>query len=88
MDDRETSGITGGGRECGGMKGPKTKATKSLMDTVHDLGQKSGVKVTDMSERGVRAIGLMWGVRRIDQAPHTRSLVVSTEKDMPDEYDI
>jgi hypothetical protein len=33
------------------MKEPKTKAMKSLMDSMHELGQKSGVKVTDMSER-------------------------------------
>jgi hypothetical protein len=32
-----------------------------LMDTMHELGQKPGVRVTDMSERGVRAIGLFGG---------------------------
>jgi hypothetical protein len=64
VDDRETSGITGSGRKCGGMKEPKTKATKSLMDTMQELGQKYGVKVTDMSERGVRGIGFLGGVRR------------------------
>ena len=46
------------------MKKPKTKATKSLMDTMQELGQKYGVKVTDMSERGVRGIGFLGGVRR------------------------
>jgi hypothetical protein len=46
------------------MKEPKTKATKSLMDTMRELGQKSGVNVTDTSERGVRAIGFLGGVRR------------------------
>jgi hypothetical protein len=48
VDDHETSGITGSGRKCGGMKKPKTKPTKSLMDTMPELGQKSGVKVTDL----------------------------------------
>ena len=64
MDDRETSRVTGSGRKCGSMKEPKTKATKSLMDTMRELGQKSGVNVTDTSERGVRAIGFLGGVRR------------------------
>jgi hypothetical protein len=53
VDDRETSRIIGSGRKCGGMKKPKAKATKSLMNTMQELGQKYGVKVTDMSERGV-----------------------------------
>jgi hypothetical protein len=44
------------------MKKPKTKTTKSLMDTMRELGQKSGVKVTDMSGRGIRAIGFIGGV--------------------------
>jgi hypothetical protein len=44
------------------MKRPKTKATKSLMDTMQELGQKYGVNVTDMSGRGVRAIGFLGGV--------------------------
>jgi hypothetical protein len=64
VDDRETSGITGSGRKCGGMKKPKTKPTKSLMDTMQEIGRKYGVKVTDMSERGVRAIGLLVEVGR------------------------
>ena len=46
MDDRETSRVTGSGRECGSMKKPKT--TESLMDTMRELGQKYGVKVTDL----------------------------------------
>jgi len=46
------------------MKRPKTKATKSLMDTMQELGQKYGVKVADMSGRGVRGIGFLGGVRR------------------------
>jgi hypothetical protein len=45
------------------MKRPKTKATKSLMDTMQELGQKYGVKVTDMSGRGVRGIGFLGGVK-------------------------
>ena len=71
MDDRETSGITGSGGKCGSMKKPKTKATKSLMDRMQELGQKYGVKVIDMSDRGVRAIGILGGVRRQDKGSRT-----------------
>jgi len=46
------------------MKKPKAKPTKSLMDTMQELGQKYGVKLTDMSKRGVRGIGFLGGVRR------------------------
>jgi hypothetical protein len=53
------------------MKKPKTKVTKSLIDTMHELGQKFGVKVTDMSERGVRAIGFLGGVGRKMAVPIT-----------------
>jgi hypothetical protein len=48
------------------MKKPKKNAKKSLIDTMKELGQKYSVKVTDMSERGVRAIGIIGGV----QKPH------------------
>jgi hypothetical protein len=51
------------------MKKPQKKTNKSLVDTMQELGQKYGVKVTDMSERGVRAIGIMGGVRKQDQGP-------------------
>jgi hypothetical protein len=54
------------------MKKPKTKATKSLMDTMQELGQKYGVKVTDMSGRGVRGIGFSGGVRRQNHRPHRK----------------
>src|ERR1019366_1155743 len=67
VDDRETSGITGSGRKCGGMKKRKTKATKSTLDSMQEIGRKYGVKVTDMSERGVRGIGFLRGVSRQDQ---------------------
>jgi hypothetical protein len=82
VDDRETSGITRGGRKCGSMKKPKTKATKSLMDTMQELGQKDGVKVTDMSERGVRAIGFLGGVgwEMADQVGFHSSAVRSDER--------
>ena len=34
---------------------------------MQEIGRKYGVKVTDMSERGVRGIGFLRGVSRQDQ---------------------
>jgi len=48
------------------MKKPKKNATKSL-EALQELGKKYGVQVTDMAERGIRAIGILGGVRRQDQ---------------------
>jgi hypothetical protein len=47
------------------MKKPKKNATNSL-EALQELGKKYGVQVTDMAERGIRAIGIL-GVRRQDQ---------------------
>lgn len=52
------------------MKKRKTKARKSTLDSMQEIGRKYGVKVTDMSERGVRAIGFLGGVR--NQEPPKR----------------
>jgi hypothetical protein len=49
------------------MKKRKKKATKSTLDSMQEIGRKYGVKVTDMSERGVRGIGFLGGVGRQDQ---------------------
>jgi hypothetical protein len=46
------------------MKKRKVKTRKSILDSVQEIGQKYGVKVIDMSERGVRGIGFLGGVRR------------------------
>ena len=54
------------------MKKPKKTQKKASMDSLKELGQKYGVKVTDMSERGVRAIGFLGGARRKDQKPGKR----------------
>ena len=48
------------------MKKPKKNTAKSLKD-LQELGKKYGVRVTDMAERGVQAIGVVGGVRRKDQ---------------------
>ena len=44
------------------MKKPKKTQKKASIDSLKELGQKYGVKVTDMSECGVRAIGILGGV--------------------------
>jgi hypothetical protein len=67
VDDRESDRIVRSGRERGGMKKRKKKATKSTLDSMQEIGRKYRVKVTDMSERGVRAIGFLGGVSRQDQ---------------------
>jgi hypothetical protein len=72
VDDRETDRIIGSGRERGGMKKRKAKTKKSILDRMQELGQKYGVKVTDMSERGVRGIGFLGGVRRQNHRPHRK----------------
>ncbi len=50
------------------MKKPKKNTPKSLKD-LQELGKKYGVRVTDMAKRGIRAIGVLGGVRRQDQQP-------------------
>src|ERR1019366_7267650 len=72
VDDRETDRIVRGGRERGSMKKRKTKSTKSTLDSMQEIGRKYGVKVTDMSERGVRGIGFLGGVSRQDQEAGAR----------------
>jgi hypothetical protein len=56
------------------MKEPKTKPTKSLMDTMEELGQKYRLKVTYMPERRVRGIGILGGVGRQNHGPHRKPL--------------
>jgi hypothetical protein len=49
------------------MKKPKKKT--NYFEAMEKAGKKHGVKVTDMSKRGMRAIGLLSGVGRQDQRP-------------------
>lgn len=49
----------------GSMKKPK-KPIKSL-EALQELGRKYGVQVADMANRGIRAIGILGGIRRQDQ---------------------
>jgi hypothetical protein len=46
------------------MKKPKKTQKKVTMDSLKELGRKYGVPVTDMSKRGIRAIGVSGGVRK------------------------
>ena len=50
------------------MKKPKKNARNSI-ETLQELGRKYGVQVTDMAERGIRAIGILGGARRQDREP-------------------
>jgi hypothetical protein len=53
----------------GGMKKSKNKTEKSYVDIMKEATEKYGVKVTDMSKRGIRAIGFLSGVGSQDQRP-------------------
>jgi len=54
------------------MNKPEENRKKSLLDRMKELGQKYGVKVTDGSELGIGAIGIVGGVagkQRKSQTP-------------------
>ena len=51
------------------MTKPKKKTTKNYFEVLAELGKKHGIKVTDMSRRGIRAIGFLGGVGSQDQRP-------------------
>jgi hypothetical protein len=53
----------------GGMKKSKNKTEKEYVDIMKEAAEKYGVKVTEMSERGIRAIGFLGGVGSEDQRP-------------------
>ena len=53
------------------MKKAKKTQKKASMGTMRELGKKYGVKVNDMSERGVRAIGMLGGIKMGSQCPAT-----------------
>jgi len=46
------------------MKKVGNPEKKPLIDTMKELGQQYGVKVTDLSDRGVRAIGVVGGIKK------------------------
>jgi hypothetical protein len=46
------------------MKKAKKRTGKLLLDRTKEIGQKYGVTVTDMSDRGVSAIGILGGVQK------------------------
>ena len=54
------------------MKKPNKNKGKSYVDIMKEAGEKYGVKVTDMSEQGVRAIGFLGGVRPPKRAAPSR----------------
>ena len=38
-------------------------------DLENEIFRKYGVTITDMAERGIRALGILGGIRRPDQEP-------------------
>jgi hypothetical protein len=54
------------------LKKPNKNKGKSYVDIMKEAGERYGVKVTDMSEQRVRAIGFLGGVRWPKRAELTR----------------
>jgi hypothetical protein len=63
------------------MEKPKKKA--NYFEVMEELGKKHGVKVTDMSKRGIRAIGFLGGVGRQDHKPDKRDSPVDPSDERP-----
>jgi len=59
------------------VKQSKKAQKKASMDSLTELGRRYGVKVTDMSERGVRAVGFLAGARRKHQKPENIKFVTA-----------
>jgi hypothetical protein len=55
------------------MRKSKNKTEKSYVDMMKEAAEKYGVKVTEMSERGIRAIGFL-AAKSQDQAPPNRPI--------------
>ena len=60
-----------------GMRKSKNKTEMSYLEMMKEAAEKYGVKVTDMSERGIRAIGFLSGVGSQDQGQISRTLRLS-----------
>jgi hypothetical protein len=61
----------------------KPKKPKNYLEVMEELGKKYGVKVTDMSKRGIRAIGFLGGVGRQDQRPDKPNSPVDPSRPVP-----
>jgi hypothetical protein len=61
------------------MKKAGNPEKKPLMERMKELGQKHGVKVTDLSKRGVRAIGIVGGIK-IKTSPQLMQIVQVTTR--------
>jgi hypothetical protein len=61
----------------------KPKKTKNYSEVMEEAGKKHGVKVTDMSKRGIRAIGLLGGVGSQDQRPDKPNSPVDPRGERP-----
>jgi hypothetical protein len=67
----------------GGMRKSKNKEEKSYVDIMKEAAEKYGVKVTDMSKRGIRAIGFLGGVGSRDQGPDKPNSPVDPGRPVP-----
>jgi hypothetical protein len=65
------------------MRKSKNKTEKSYVDIMKEAAEKYGVKVTEMSERGIRAIGFLGGVGTQDQRPDKANSPVDPSGERP-----
>jgi hypothetical protein len=61
----------------------KPNKTTNYFEVMEQLGKKHGVKATDMSKRGIRAIGFLGGVGRQDQRPDKPNSPVDPTSPVP-----
>jgi hypothetical protein len=72
-EDHDSESLRHDGKEgLDGMKNPKENAAGPVKDSEEEIFRKHGVQVTDMAKRGIRAIGILGGVRRQDRVPSKR----------------
>jgi hypothetical protein len=65
------------------MKKPEKKTTRNYFEVLEELGKKHAVKVTNMSKRGIRAIGFLSGVGSQDQRPDEPNSPVDPSRPVP-----
>jgi hypothetical protein len=62
------------------MKKTNKNKAKSYVDIMKEAGEKYGVKVTDLSEQGTRAIGVVGGLRWPKPAALTRPFAEDNDR--------
>jgi hypothetical protein len=61
----------------------KRKKKTTYFEALEELGKKHGVKVTDMSKRGIRAIGFLGGVGKQDHRQDKPNSPVDPSRPVP-----